>query len=206
MKQMPLNKKYSCAAQSVRRATRYVMAFMQPRLNEHDFREFRDTWNSNMLSVRGAENVGERYDVVYRNWIWLARYTYSSVRARLGEQGIRQFERAEIEAMTRSTNKATLLALGLLKTIAPGMSFKLVATQLAYEMQWTTPLVVDALSGNKLVVQVPECKIRGFEGTEDLCSVGCQNTYRAWFAEQFKLDLETSLQGRGCTKTLTVLR
>jgi hypothetical protein len=136
----------------------------------------------------------------------MAKSTYSYIRRQLGSEGIQQFERAEVEMLKRTTAGLTMFLLRFLRAIAPGSAFILVAKQTAYQLQWVTPFSVDELSGEKMVVTVPRCQMMDFTGTEDMCSVGCQSTYRIWFAEQLHLVMDTHRQGTGCTKILVPLR
>lgn len=203
MRDMPDKNKYRAVSRSMRTASQYVPAFMRQHLSQEAAREFQDGWRDSIDRLPRNKTCAEKFDLAYLNWIRMAKSTYGCVRTNLGEEGIRQFERAEIDTLEQRSGPLIMSLFAILRKIAPGLAFRLVAKRLAYEMQWSTPLRIEHLSADKLVVQVPRCRILGFEGTEDLCLVGCQSTYRKWFAEQFRFHLETCRQGSGCTKTMT---
>ncbi len=206
VKQMPHSEKYRCASDSIRQAHQYVLAFLQQRLGDKAVLELQTIWQEGMRSIPENKTSAEKYQLAYANYIWMAKSTYSYIRRQLGSEGIQQFERAEVEMLKRTTAGLTMFLLRFLRAIAPGSAFILVAKQTAYQLQWVTPFSVDELSGEKMVVTVPRCQMMDFTGTEDMCSVGCQSTYRIWFAEQLHLVMDTHRQGTGCTKILVPLR
>jgi len=201
---MPQREKYRAVSRSIGSARQYVGAFIRQYLSEQAMNEFQKNWDEYTKEPPESQSEAEKYEFGYNNWITMAKSTYRYVRL-IGNEGIPQFERAEIEMLKRKSNVFTLMVLSVLRKIAPGHAFRMVAKKLAYEMQWTTSLNVEQLDSDKMVVNVPQCKILGSAGTEDLCLIGCQNTYSAWFAEQFHLKLDTKRHGNGCTKILTPL-
>jgi hypothetical protein len=96
--------------------------------------------------------------------------------------------------------------LRLVRAILPGTAFTMTAKQMAYQMQWLTPMSFSELTGSKAVLNIPRCKILDFPDVEDICLVGCQSTYPMWTAEQFKTKMAFERQDNSCTCTLTPLR
>ena len=76
---------------------------------------------------------------------------------------------------------------------------------MGYELQWLTPFSIPELTRDKLVFDIPRCKILDFPDTEDICLVGCQSTYPMWVAEQFKINMKFNRRGNSCTGILTRL-
>lgn len=206
LKQMTDNEKYHCVCDAMKRTRQYVPAFLKQQLSDKAVLELQAIWQEGTRSIPENATSTEKYELAYANYMWMARSTYSYVRKQLGNEGIQKFERAEIEMLKRSNSGLTMLLLRLLRAVAPGSAFVLVAKQTAHQLQWVTPFTVDELSRKKMVVTVPQCKALSFPDTEDLCAIGCQSTYRTWFAEQLHLVMDTHRQTTGCTKILVPSR
>ncbi|MFC1910811.1 hypothetical protein ACFLXC_05995, partial [Chloroflexota bacterium] len=142
----------------------------------------------------------------YSNWIWMAKSAYDFIRNQMGEEGIEKFDRAEVEGLKRKNSGPALLLLGIIRMFSPDTAFTMTAKQMAYQLQWLTPFSVSQLDRDKAVFDIPKCKIIDYPETEDICLVGCQGTYPAWVAEQFKVKMEFERQGNSCTCTLTPLK
>jgi hypothetical protein len=124
----------------------------------------------------------------------------------MGEDGLKMFERAEIEGLIKKNASPALLMLKIIRAFSPGTAFGMTAKQMGYQFQWLTPFTVPELTKQKAVLNIPRCKILDFPGTEDICIVGCQNTYPKWVAEQFKVSMKWNRQGNSCTGTLAPLK
>lgn len=124
----------------------------------------------------------------------------------MGEEGIKKFERAEVEGLIKKNAGAALLLLNLTRVFSPSMAFVMTAKQMAYQLQWLTPFSIHELIRDKLVLDIPRCKILDFPDTDDLCFIGCQSSYPMWVAEQFKVRMEFVRRGNSCTCTVMPLR
>ncbi len=183
----------------------YIPAFLLKHLGNQGVEELQAIWQQGFRQIPENISAAEKFEIAYSNWIWLAKNTYSFIRRQLGEDGIRQFECAEIEMLKGKTPATLMHMLKLVRLLSPGSAFMIVARQLTYQLQWFTPLLVPELTRHRLVVQVPHCKILDFADTDDLCCIGCQSTYSIWMAEQFWMAMQTECHDGGCTKILTRL-
>jgi hypothetical protein len=136
----------------------------------------------------------------------LAKNTNRFIREQLGEDGLRKFERAEVEGLKRENADPAVYLLYLVTLFSPGTAFGMTGKQIGYQLQWLTPFSVLELTRDRAVLNIPRCKILDFPETEDICLVSCQSTYPMWAAEQFKVDMKFSRQENSCTGTLAPLR
>lgn len=136
----------------------------------------------------------------------MGKSNLSFIRKRLGEDGIEQLKRADVEALKRENASPALLLLRLVRIVSPGLAFSMIAKQMAYQLQWLSPYSVSELTRHRLILDIPRCKILDFPDSEDLCLIGCQSIYPMWLAEQFRVEMKASCQGNSCTLTFTPLR
>ena len=116
-----------------------------------------------------------------------------------------RYKRADIEALKQKNASPALFLLKLIRAVSPGSAFTMTAKQMAYQMQWITPYSVPELSRQRLIFNMTRCKILDYADAEDLCLLGCQDIYRQWFAEQFKVKQEVKREGNSCIMTITPL-
>ena len=204
-KQMSDKQKYNCVLKNMGRCYTYIPAFLQKQLGEQAVVELENIWHREFRQIPEDVSTGRKYETAYSNWIWLAKNTYSFIRGQLGEDGVRQFERAEVEELKQQNSGMAMTILQLVRALSPASAFMMLAKQLSYQLQWFTPLNVSELTPHRLVVHIPHCKILDFADTDEVCLIGCQSTYSIWFAEQFRALLQTERQGSSCIKTLTPL-
>ena len=205
VKQMSDSQKYNSVLKSITRCYIYIPAFLQKHLGDQTVAKLKDIWNSGFRQIPQDVSAGEKYEIAYSNWVWLAKSTYSFIRRELGEDGVRQFERAEIEELKQQNSGITMLMLRLIRRLSPASAFMMLAKQLSYQLQWLTPLNVSEFTPHRLVVQIPHCKILDFADTNEVCRIGCQSTYSIWLAEQFRTQLQTERHESSCIKTIIPL-
>lgn len=205
VKKMSGREKYCQVLKCIERDYVYIPSFLKKHLGNRAAIEIRDIWQKGSELVPEDISLETQYRIAYGNWIWIAQNTYSFIRRQLGEAGISQFERAEVEELKQRSSGLSMFIFNLVKLISPGSAFSMIAKQLAYQMQWLTPFSISELSRNRLVIDIPRCKILDFPNSHDLCLIGCQSTYSIWLAEQFRVSMQTELHGAGCTKTVTPL-
>jgi hypothetical protein len=204
-KEMPYNEKYAKVIDNMKFDEKFILPFLQKHLGEQAVGVLKETWQKGVKSIPESASFEEKYDVAYGNWICLAKSTYRFIREQLGEDGIKKFERAEVEALKRKNAGPALFVLKLVRLFSPSTAFSMTSKQMGYQFQWLTPFSVPELTRHKAVLNIPRCKILDFLETEDICFVGCQSTYPMWAAEQFIVDMKCNRQGNSCTITLTPL-
>jgi hypothetical protein len=205
LKQMPDNRKYNYVLKSMVRCHTYIPAFLQKHLGDQAIAELKDIWHEGFRQIPQYASVDVKYEIAYSNWIWLAKSTYSFIRGQLGEDGVRQFERAEVEELKQQNSGVAMVILQLVRELSPTSAFMMLAKQLSYQLQWFTPIDVSEFTPYRLVVHIPRCKILDFTDTDEVCLIGCQSTYSIWLAEQFQTRLQTERHGNSCIKTLVPL-
>jgi hypothetical protein len=206
VKEMPYSEKYAKVIDSTKFYETFIVPFVQKHLGDQAGAEIRKTWQEGMKSIPSGGSFEEKYEVAYANWIWLGKNTFSFIRKRMGEDGLKKLERAEVEALIKKNASPSLFMLKIIRAFSPGTAFGMTAKQMGYQLQWLTPSSMQELTQTKAVVDIPRCKILDFPDTEDLCLVGCQSTYPKWVAEQFKVEMKHNRQGNSCTGTLAPLK
>jgi hypothetical protein len=206
VKEMPYSEKYAKVIDNMKFDETFIVPFVQKHLGDQAVAEVRKTWQEGMKPIPEGASFEEKYGVAYANWIWLAKNIYPFIRKRMGEDGIKKFERAEVEALVKKNDSPALFMLKIIRAFSPGTAFGMTAKQMGYQLQWLTPFSVPELTRHKAVLNIPRCKILDFPDTEDICLVGCQSTYPKWVAEQFKVEMKFNRQGKSCTGTLAPLK
>lgn len=206
VKEMPYSEKYAKVIDNMKFDETFILPFVQKHLGDQAGAEIRKTWQEGMKPIPSGGSFEEKYEVAYANWIWLAKNIYPFIRKRMGEDGLKKFERAEVEGLIKKNANPALFMLKIIRAFSSGTAFGMTAKQMAYQLQWLTPYSVPELTHTKAVLDIPRCKILDFPDTEDICFVGCQSTYPKWVAEQFKVEMKFNRQGNSCTSTLAPLR
>ena len=206
VKVMPYSEKYALVLDSIKLSETFAPAFVQKHLGAQAVEELRSIWQEGVKPVPEDASDEEKYEVAYSNFIWMGRSNLGFIRSRMGEGGIEELKHEEVEALKKANASPSLLVLKLLRAISPGYAFAMTAKQMAYKMQWITPFSTDELTKSRAVYSIPRCKVLDFPDVDDICVIGCQSVYPAWFAEQFGVEMKFERQGNSCTCTVTPLR
>jgi hypothetical protein len=203
-KEMPYSEKYNIIVDNMNNT--FVPSFVQKHLGNQPVVVLRRIWGEGIKPVPEGASLEEKYEIAYGNWVWMAKSSVAFIREQLGEEGIEQFKRAEVEALKRKSASPALFLLRLVRALSPNTAFKMIANKFTYQLQWMTPFSVSEITRHKVVYDIPRCKILDYPGSEDLCVIGCQSTYPTWVAEQFKVKMEFERRGNNsCTCTLAPL-
>jgi hypothetical protein len=206
IKEMPYSEKYAMVIDSTKFYESLLFPFVQKHLGDQVVSELKGIIQSGFKPIPEVTSFKEKYEVAYANWIWLAKNTFSFIRKQMGEDGLKKFERTEVEALIKKNASPALFMLKIIRAFSPGTAFGMTAKQMAYQLQWINSYSVPELTHTKAVLDIPRCKILDFPDTEDICLVGCQITYPKWIAEQFKVEMKHNRQGKSCTGTLAPLK
>lgn len=206
VKEMPYEEKYAMVIDNMKFDETFILPLVREHLGEQAVVELKKTCQEGAKPIPERASFEEKYEIAYSNWIWMAKNAYSFIRKKMGEEGIKKFERAGVEALKRKNAGPALLLLGFIRVFSPSLAFTMTTGKMAYQLQWLSPSHVSELTRHRAVLNLPRCKILNFPETEDICLIGCQSTYPMWVAEQFKVKMEFARQGNSCTCTLTPLR
>ena len=203
IKEMPYNEKYTIMLGNINDT--FVPSFVQKYLDNQAVLELQRIWEEGIKPIPEDTSFEEKYEIAYSNWIWMARSNYTFVREKLGEDGIEKLKRAEADALKRKNASPALLLLNLIRAISPSTAFKMIANKFSYQLQWITPFSLSEMTQNRVVYDIPRCKILDYPDTEDLCIIGCQGSFPMWVAEQFRVKMSFDRKGNSCIATLTPL-
>ena len=206
LKEMPYSEKYAKVTDNIKFDESFILPFVKKYSGDQAVGELKGIWQKGFKPILEGASFEEKYEVAYSNWIWLAKNIYPFIRKRMGEDGLKKFERAEIEGLIKKNASPAMFMLKIIRAFSPGTAFGMTAKQMGYQFQWLTPFSVPELTKQKAVLNIPRCKILDFQDTEDICIVGCQSTYPQWVAEQFKVSMKWNRQGNSCTGILAPLK
>jgi len=205
VKEMSCSDKYTKVVDNMKFDETFILPFVREQLGSRAVAVLKEIWQRGFQRIPVGASFKEKYEVAYSDWICLMKSVYGFIRKQMGEDGIKKFERAEVEALKRKNAGPALIVLTLVRSFSPGTAFTMTAKRMGYQFQWLTPFSVPELTRHKAVLDIPRCKILDFPRTEDICFVGCQSTYPMWVAEQFMVNMKCNRQGNSCTITLTRL-
>ena len=203
IKEMPYNEKYAIMQDNINHTC--VPSFVQKYIGDQAIVELQSIWEEGIKPVPEDASFEDKYEIAYGNWIWMAKSSYTFIRERLGEDGIEKLKRAEADALKQKNASPALLLLKLIRVISPSTAFKMIANNFSYQLQWITPFSLSEMTRNRVVYDIPRCKILDYPDNEDLCIIGCQCSFPMWVAEQFGVKMAFDRQGNSCIATLTPL-
>jgi len=204
VKEMPYTEKYERVLGGLKH-DEHVPGFIEQRLGPEAAEEYRQVVGSGLEPIPEEASPQEKYEIAYKNWMWMSGSTFTFVRERMGEAGLEELAAVGAEMLKRENAGPSLYLLALIRAFSPGRAFVMVAKQSVYEFQWLTPYSVDELSRERGVMSIPHCKILDYPKCEDTCIYGCQREYPRWMAEQLKVKLSFDRRGTSCTATITPL-
>lgn len=202
---MPDNEKCAIVLDNIKFAKILTSTFIKGHLGDQVVSELEKSWQEGIKPIPEEASPEEKYEIAYGNWIWVGKCDFNFIRKHLGEEGVVQYERNEVEALKRKNASPSLYLLRLIRAISLQTAFKMTVKEYAYQLQWITPFSASERSNQKAVFDIPRCKVLDYPGTEDLCNIGCQRIYPRWVAEQFKVKMDFDRQGHSCTCILTPL-
>ena len=176
VKEMPYSEKYTIVQNHNRQNyiehEALVPAFIEKHLGKPAVADFQKVCQEGVKPIPEEASPQEKYEIAYSNWIWMGRCAFGFIRERMGEEGIKQFVRAEVDALKHENASPALLMLKLVRAISPGLAFTMVAKQTTYKLQWLSPYSVPELTRHRTVFDIPRCKILDFSDSDDLCLIG----------------------------------
>ena len=205
IKEMTYSKKYKLVQDTIHLMQIFIPAFIRKHLGDQGVDEHQKIWQEGIAHVPDEASIEKKYEIAYGNFIWMAKSNLSYIKKHMGEDGINQFKPAEVEALKRENAGPALFFLYLIRAISPSSAFKMVNKNFSYQFQWITPFSISEFTRDKVVFNIPRCKILDFQDTEDICQVGCQSIYPMWVAEQFKVRMAFERQDNSCTCIVTPL-
>ena len=203
--EMPVEEKYSAVMDRLNLAETVHLPFITKHLGEQAAFELKSIYEEGFKPIPEEISFEERYELAYSNWIWRGKNVYKFIRDRMGDEGIKEFEKVMVKEMKNKNAGPGLAVLKIIRTFAPEKAFTMAAKKLGYKMQWLSPLSISEFTPKKMVVQIPRCKVQEFPGTFDICRVGCRSSNPTWLAEQFKIKMTSNRKDKQCTHIFTPL-
>lgn len=203
VKEMPFNEKYSIVQDNIKFSKKLIEVFINAHLGKDAVSELHKRNLPGITHMPEDASSEEKYEIAYSNWINASKIEFQFIRERMGDEGLEKFVQADVAALKANNASLALSMLSMIKRIAPSYGFRMTAKELAYQLQWVTPFSVSEMTGERVIFDIPRCKILDYPDTDDLCTIGCQIIYSQWIAEQLKVEMEYDPQGKSCTCLVT---
>jgi hypothetical protein len=201
---MPSSRKYANVLDNIK-LDENTLSFIRKHIGDQAVVELQNIWHEGVKQIPEDASFEDKYEIAYSNWIWMGSVDFNFIHQRLGVEGIEQFKRMEVDVLKRKNASPALLFLRLVRSLSPGLAFKMIANQMVYQLQWVNAFSVSELTPDRAVLDILRCKILDFPDSEEICVIGCQGIYPMWVAEQFRVRMAHERQGNSCTCILTPL-
>lgn len=198
-------KKYDAILNYMKITESYVIPLVRENLGEQKVEELKRKWQEQQKTIPESVLSEEKYEIAFSNWLSKWEISYNFVHKNLGENGTEKFKHLAIEAIKKDIPKSAQYFLGFMKVISPKSTFKMISKQIMNQTQVFTPFSVTELSSNKLVLDIPHCKILDYPCGEDFCIVGCQEISTAPLRDLLKVNMMMNRDGKSCKATCTPL-
>jgi hypothetical protein len=205
VKQISNEKKHDAILNYMKLTESYVIPLIRENLGEQKVEELQKIWREEQKPIPKDTSSEEKYETAFSNWLRKWESSYDFVRKNLGEKCTEKFKRLAIEAIKKDIPSSAVYFLGFMKMISPKSAFKVVAKQVMNQTQVFTPFSVTELTTNRLVLDIPHCKILDYPCDEDFCVVGCQEIITAPLRDLLKVNMTMNRQGKNCSATCTPL-
>jgi len=205
VKQISNEKKYNAILNYMRITESYVVPLVRENLGEQKVEELQKLWRKEQKTISENLSSEEKYEIAYKNWIGKWESSYAFVRNNLGEKGTEQFKQLAKEALKNDIPGSALYLLRFINKISPKSAFKMITKQIINQTQVFTPFSVTELTTNRLVLDIPHCKILDYPCGEEFCVVGCQEISTAPLKDLLKVNMTMERQGNNCKAICTLL-
>jgi hypothetical protein len=205
IKEMPIKEKYANLLATVKQDS-FTPDFIDKLLGANAREEYLEECRKVTKAIPEGATEREKSEIEYGNWMATGDIAFDFIKKRAGEAGLRKYIRADVEAIKRTNSGPAFLLLKLIKLVAPGAAFKVIANEISYKLQWLTDYSVSELSSHLVVLEISHCKVLDYPGNETGCVIGCQTIYPMWLAEQFGLEMKTRRKGSSCTLSIEPIK
>jgi hypothetical protein len=172
VKEMPSSEKYTMVQDSIKHEESLIPSFIQKYLGVPAENQLREIWSDGIQAIPENASDEERYEAAYSNWISMGKSSFKFVRENLGEDGIEKLKRADVESLKKANDSPALLFLSAIRVFSSGLVFSMIAKKIAYQLQWLSPYTVSELSHQRMIFDIPKCKLLDYPDTDDLCYIG----------------------------------
>jgi len=204
VKTMSANEKYAAILKDSKRMN-FVPGFFEEHLGKEAAAEYQRICDAGIEPIPETASPEEKFELAYKNWIWVAGTAFSFARERLSADDLKAFLDADLDTFRQTTPRAAVIMLNVVRALSPGAAFNMMATQVARQSRWMMPGAVTTADKNRAVVTLERCKALDYPHGEDVCELGCRGVAPRFFAEAFKVKSELNRQDHGCTMTVTPL-
>ncbi len=204
IKEMSPKEKYVEAAKFIKHPS-FKPAFIEKYLGKEARAEYEKEDRKGLKSIPENASYQEKYEIILSYIIWNG-FSFDFVRQRMGEDGLNQFMRTDVDLLKKENATPALLLVKMIKAISPGLAFTMTAKHLAYQFTFFSTFTVSELSRSRMIMNTPHCKLLDYPGGEGYCSFACQKAMPLWFAEQFGVNFKPDRKDYSCTITVTPVK
>ena len=205
VKEMTYGKKYTTALNYIRLVDSFVLPLVKRHIGNEGIDELNRIWQEKLKVIPNDISDKDKYEIAYSNWLWKMSSAFNFIQERLGDDGIEEFKRANIEALKKKDSRLKKLALNGMRAVSPALAFSMIERQMVYELQVFSPIEVAELDKERLVLDVQQCKVLDYPECIHFCTTGCQKIFPEFFAEHLKIKWAIERHGKSCTLKLSPL-
>lgn len=206
VKEMTWGKKYTAALNFLKIIDSFALPVIKKYMGNEGIDKLNSLWQEKLKVIPEDLSDKDKYEIAYSNFMWKGAITYKFVKGHLDENGFEEFKRSEIETWKLKDPRLKMLMLKGIRAVSPGAAFSMIEKQMTSDFQVFSPANITELNKERLVFDVPQCKILDYPECEDVCLIGCQEIFPKLFAEHLKVKMNTDRRGKSCTVTLAPLR
>ena len=121
IKMMPSSRKYANVLDNIK-LDENTLSFVRKHLGDQAAVELQNIWHEGVKPIPEDASFEDKYEIAYSNWIWMGGTDFNFIRKRLGEEGVEQFKRTEVEVLKRKNASPALLFLRLVRALSSGLT------------------------------------------------------------------------------------
>lgn len=199
---MTYEKKYASVLDYTKLLESFVLPLVKKHMGNAGIDELIRKWREKIKKIPDDIHIEDKFETAYGNWLWKWSIAYNFVKTNLGERGTEEFENADLKALKKKDPLLAKLMLRGIRAISPNTAFSMIEKQMVYQFQVFSPAEVIELSKQRVVFDLPKCKLLDYPECEVTCLIGCQKILPRFIAEQLNVKMEPNRRGNSCTVTL----
>ena len=118
VKEMPYEEKYHMVIDNLKYHETSIHPLVGKLFGDQAVLELKRTSQEGIKPIPEGASFEEKYEVAYGNWVWSGKSVYGLIRQKMGEEGMKKFERPNVEALKRKNASPALFLLGLIRVFS----------------------------------------------------------------------------------------
>ena len=205
VKQMTYGKKYTAVQNYIKLLDSFVLPLVIRLIGNDGIDELNKIWQEKLKVIPNDLSDKDKFEIAYANWLWKWSTAVKFLKIHIGDKGLEEFKKADIEALKLKDSRLKMMILEGIRAVSPSLAFLMIERQMAYELQVYSPADITELSKERIVFDTQHCKILDYPECVNFCITGCQKIFPDFLAEHLKVKMDIKRRGKGCTISLAPL-